>query len=369
MNRDLEYIQGHILEAIISENAFIDKIKDIDDMVFPQSYYREIFKAMKSLYKQGKNIDLATINLELNGVIPISEMLKYVDASWWWHGKTFFESCINILINNYMGEYIKRTVMMDLPAEEQILAINKFKAKYTYTKSEIEYLNDIWNERLEKEKEGYFDRFARLGIPFLDERIKIIREDLVVIGARPAVGKSSLGMQIIANLSRQNLGKRFIYFNLEMGKYQVEKRLNRLKASQDLMIYNESKINISRMREIIEEEEPLAIVIDQLNKVFPDNMQKSIRENFVIVANELKAMAKDYKIVIFCLAQLNRNTLKNESPRMSDFKESGSVEEEADIVLLLDRNEESATIHCDKYRNGATFQVGLKFNKESQVFG
>ena len=363
-----EFIQQTVLNGILYENSWIERIKDIDSDLFPNSYYRSIFTAMKAIYKTNKPINLVALSEELVGVISPSEMYDYLDQKHYFQDLSNFQDCVNRLIGLYMNLYLKRVSVDDLEATEKIQKMNDFVDKYSYEEINVERINEIWEEREELEKQGHFERVLELGLSSIDKKLEIIREDLVVIGARTSVGKSAFGIQIMANLSVKRISQSFIYFNLEMGKYQVEKRFRNHKVSESLMIYNSSSVKIQQIRNIIERERPAVICIDQLNKIRPDRPEKTIRENFVITMTNLKEICKDYGIVIFVMAQLRRNTLKSDRPTLSDFKESGSIEEEADIVLLLDRKEKDVAIFCDKYRNGETFTEALKFEGIIQKF-
>jgi replicative DNA helicase len=238
------------------------------------------------------------------------------------------------------------------------------------------------------------------------------KTDLLILAARPGRGKSSFALQIAKNAA---LYARVptMFFSLEMGSEQLMQRL----------IASESRVSLSSMRSgQITDEEMLAIraskeVIDSIPLYFNDKGSITIpeirkcvkahnksakgknspvgliivdylqlmgigsKENMVQAVTEisrgLKMLAKDFNVPVIALSQLSRNVeSRGGEPRLSDLRDSGSIEQDADIVAFLhsDKNEEDAfgnkniAFLVEKHRNGSTFKQSFEFNGARMLF-
>lgn len=120
------------------------------------------------------------------------------------------------------------------------------------------------------------------------------------------------------------------------------------------------------------------LVVDYLQLVTPDNMQATRDQQVSAMSRGLKCLAKDLQISVICLSQLNREIEKrdNKRPRLSDLRESGAIEQDADIVMFLDRpgtydttvDDRDASVILSKHRNGPTGTVKLIWNPLTMTF-
>jgi replicative DNA helicase len=241
--------------------------------------------------------------------------------------------------------------------------------------------------------------------------------EMVVIAARPSMGKTALAMNIAEHVA-VNLKLPVAVFSLEMSAQQLVQRLISSRAevslkdlnngfapanvfqklataasslhSAPLYIDDTSSISIMELRAISRrlkaKHDIRLIVIDYLQLLrspsarAKDNREREIAE----ISNGIKALAKELDIPIIVLAQLNRNSeaRKNNRPMLSDLRESGSIEQDADLVALLVREEyyaESeedkeasrgkATLIIAKQRNGPVGDIPLSFRSEFTRFG
>lgn len=191
----------------------------------------------------------------------------------------------------------------------------------------------------------------------------IKRKELTAIAARPSVGKSAFGLQIAYGAYKQ--GAKVLYFPLEMSAVQNYARLMVMngyatgKEVQTGRFPNESRkqIGIDKMEEIsrsglfkmyegegsiehieslIKKEKPFMVVIDQLTQMRADKTFKDIRTQFSYMTSNLKRIALHENVAILLLCQINRDA-DNSEPTMANLKESGSIEEDSDNVILLHR--------------------------------
>jgi replicative DNA helicase len=247
---------------------------------------------------------------------------------------------------------------------------------------------------------------ATSGIGKLDELLNGFRRGgLYIIGARPGVGKTVIGLQAAFGLARNatalpvgEVSGAVAFYSLEMSKRELMNRL----VSQVLSIPmdsldrgllgvvekkriderggelhnlltindrgNQSLASIRNFaRSIKRQGVPLkAIVIDYLGLIADVQSGRNRYEAMTMVSGALKALAKDLDIPVIALAQLNRNVeaQKESMPKMSDLRDSGSIEQDADVVILLHRSKEEPGVmwlNVAKNRHGQTATLQFKF--------
>jgi replicative DNA helicase len=234
----------------------------------------------------------------------------------------------------------------------------------------------------------------RSGFPSLD-RFKLLkrnRGELILIGARPSQGKSGLGFQIATSVAEY--GKAHI-FSLEMDHESIVARQASISLNKPLDYIqsgsarpeelNAAKASLERLNCIIDDRASLniyqicdaarmqnrksrtdLIVVDYIQIVATDQSDYSRAVALGKVSNELKNLAKELRIPVIALSQLNRQAEFREGgePQLSDLKESGQLEQDADMVLLIHRSKDApstAKIIIAKNRNGPTGEIELQF--------
>jgi replicative DNA helicase len=244
--------------------------------------------------------------------------------------------------------------------------------------------------------------------------------DLIVIAARPSMGKTALGLNIAANMGIK--GQKSIgFFSIEMSKHQIMMRLLALQAGVDMAalttgrkhlnaqewsnlelaatelgnskIYVDDSPSLSviemktRARRLHREKGVDIIFVDylQLMRVTGDQLRKndSRAQEVAIISSSLKALAKELDIPVVALAQLNRSPEqrggKKEGPKyqLSDLKESGAIEQDADVIIFLHREEQvdketerkgEADLIIAKQRNGPTGKIVMAFISKHTKF-
>jgi replicative DNA helicase len=210
---------------------------------------------------------------------------------------------------------------------------------------------------------GYTTGFANLD----DVLSGINRSDLVLIGARPAMGKTSVALRLARNIAMGK--KRVLFFTLEMTKEQVAQRVLSMEAlvpghkmrtgdfTQDewekighavgklndceLWFDDTSSITVQEMKARTRRLKGVdCVVIDYLGLIQSGRRSENRVQEVSEITRNLKMMAKDLNIPVVCCAQLSRGTEgrgKSHRPQLSDLRESGSIEQDADIVMLLYR--------------------------------
>lgn len=217
--------------------------------------------------------------------------------------------------------------------------------------------------------------------------------DLVTLAARPSVGKSALMTTLATNLIVAQ--EPCVCFSLEMTNTQIVKRLSGSSSLEDLenqfkslpLFLNDENLNfhqISEVAKLIKENHNLKVVfIDYLQMIAHDG-NKSNHQYYSIVCKSLKALAKELKICVVLLSQLNRDSETKDSkmPTLANLRGSGTIEEVSDVVLMLYRPEYHGILQDElgestkgkaqlfvlKNRNGRTGKVELKFNSAFACF-
>lgn len=294
-------------------------------------------------------------------------------------------------------------------AEKKIFAITSKKES-----SEFEELPPILQRTYKKiissDSEG-----VKCGLPNLDEITNGFQNsDLILLAARPSMGKTAFALNIALNSAKS--GKSIGIFSLEMSKEQLAKRffsmdgkINALKLTkgklsdeeirqleESLNLLSQYKIFIddtsgisvmelrSKARRLKTAKNVDMIIIDYLQLMQGNTSKKSSDANrqqeISEISRSLKGLARELNIPIIALSQLSRNVeLRAEKkPQLSDLRESGSLEQDADIVMFLYRpeyynhteeNAKDAELIIAKNRNGPTTSLQMHFEKEYMVFG
>lgn len=230
------------------------------------------------------------------------------------------------------------------------------------------------------------------------------RGDLIILAARPSMGKTMLALNIADNLGcYQKLP--VIFFSLEMSKEPLCKRtLSRIAkvegenlfsgnlsatdweklgklapymAQSKVFVNDKSRLSVAEMRAYARRVKSLhglqAIFVDYIGLVAGEGENETLRVGHI--SAELKAMAKDFDVPVFVLSQLNRavEARQDKRPLMADIRQSGSIEQDADLVMFLYRDEQyhpnthqknQAELNITKHRNGKTGLITLKYLPE-----
>ena len=437
----LERIPPYNLEAeesllgsmLISKEAIGNVIEIVGEDDFYRRSNSEIFKAVKELYSKGEPVD----------PITLADYLKKKDLLEEIGGKTFLHSLIsNIpLASNavYYAEIVKHNSILrkliyaatdiakmgyEVPddltaavdkAQQLIFSISQ-DLNYSSRNSTFiqikEVLTEVYDQTVALSEKKTNVTGVTTGFVDLDKITSGLQNsDLIIVAARPGMGKTSLALCIAKNASSKD-DTPIAVFSLEMSKQQIAQRL----------LCSESRIDLHRIRsgDIREHEWPkLGHAIEKLSesRIYIDDaplltvmdlrararmlvsnfgvkliiidylqlMQSgtNYKENRVMeisdISRNLKSLARELKIPVVALSQLSREVEKrpDKRPVLADLRESGAIEQDADLVMLIYRDEYydkeskvagTAEVIIAKHRNGPTGQIGLKFSKEYALF-
>lgn len=247
------------------------------------------------------------------------------------------------------------------------------------------------------------------GLDTIDMKLSGLQpSQLILLAARPAMGKTALGLTMAWNAAK--VGKSVAFFSLEMSVLQLNYRLlsmvsmidleqvmnGRIKddewellfratkeiANKDLYVDETPGITLSEMRSKLKRLKAEVgvdlVVIDYLQLMQADGRQENRQNEIASISRGLKTLSKELNCPILSLAQLSREADKraDHKPILSDLRESGAIEQDADVVMLLYRedyydeedNPNIAKVIVAKHRNGSTGTLDLFFNKPCTTF-
>lgn len=419
-------MEPECMELVVSEiNA--------DSFYLPQ--HRSIFSAMMIMYMGSKAIDPIIIadTLTKEGHYDISGGRDYLmqlaqsvpsTANIEYYVKIVKEqyylrrlvSVSTEIIDSATGGEADASEILD-KAEQMIYSIRQGTEKNGPTKVSEVIVNDVYNKLTlitGEDKEKY--KGIASGFGMLDKYLTgLNKSDLILIGARPAMGKTSFALNLAQNIS-MNARKKCVVFSLEMTKAQLAERLlssqagvesSKLKTGEltndewvrlgnaagqfndvELYLDDTSSITVPEIKSRIRRLKNVdCVIIDYLGLISSASKKENRVQEVSEITRNLKMMAKDLNIPVICCAQLSRGTEghgKNHKPQLADLRESGSIEQDADIVLFLyredyykndvseDKQDEidanKTELIVAKNRHGATGTVELTFDKEFTRF-
>lgn len=408
-----------------------DGIHEILDVIEAADFYaekhRRIFKAMWELSEKHEPIDLVSVT----GALKANQELEQIGGS---NYLTELAGAVPSAANiKYYAEIIKKKSSLRrlIASAEDITALgyseheeldNIFDRAQRailnvghFSKKAFVHLKDTLVEAWER-----FDRLHKSdgelrGVPTgfrdLDNKLSgLQKSDLIILAARPAIGKTSLALDIARNAACLH-GKKVGIFSLEMSSQQLVDRLlasesrvdswhlrtGKIKQDEDfarlrdaldrlasapIFIDDEPSNNITKMKAVarkLKVEHGLDLVIvDYLQLMIPRKDSDSLVQQITEISRSLKGMARELEVPVLALSQLNRNVeTRGGKPRLSDLRDSGSIEQDADVVLFIHRedkmNENSekkniADIIIAKHRNGPTGEIQLFFDETRVSF-
>ncbi len=421
-----------VIGSLLIDNNGISKVADL---LIPESFYeirhQVIFKSMLDLYREGKGIDVLTITTDLKKNKRIQQI----------GGAAYLSELVSVVpeilnIENYahlvreafirreliqLSRDINETSREEAKKLEDIL--DKIESKLfsiSISSSDRDFFDTKTLLALQMQRADEYAknpnglRGMATGISSIDELTGgLHKSDLIILAARPSVGKSALAFDMARNIGTS--GKSVAIFSLEMPAVQViermlaqqsrinlwDLRMSQIKDS-DYRRFNEaadkiskSKIFIdetpginvmqlrSKARKLMMEENLDLIVIDYLQLMQGHGRNDSRAQEVGEISRSLKILARELNIPVIALSQLNRavESRENRQPQLSDLRESGSIEQDADLVIFLARDinseeieerEKNAPLKVDfyvaKHRNGPVGKLKLYFHPSHQKY-
>ncbi len=407
---------------LLDKDAVIAVAEFLDPSDFYDERLRDVYEACLDLYEARTPIDVLTVADRLKkkktlGKISSSSFLadlanKVPTAAHVEHygrivkdtaTKRALMSAAGKLVESSMDEGITASELMD-SAESQIFSLSQKSTSQSFTAVKTA-LAESFDRLDELHKQGEGMRGVPTGFSDLDNALAgMQKSNLLILAARPGVGKTSLAMNI-AQFVAVNLKRPVGFFSLEMSKEELVDRLLVGQADIDAWKLKTGKLDeedFTKLSNAMGElaEAPLYIddtpalsvlemrtkarrlqvesgldflVVDYMQLARSRNLENRVQEVSEI-SQGMKNLARELKIPVMVLSQLSRavETRGGKKPQLSDLRESGSIEQDADVVMFLwredDDNSENMMLDIAKHRNGPLKSIPLHFRGDRIKF-
>lgn len=422
-------LEERLLGGLLQQTpAFVRGLSNLPADIFTSSFRKEVFKYLCSRGAEEKAIDSAIVASYLaNRKLLEAEEAERLLNNWvsCCSKPQNSEGYAQVLHDLYLRRQIQQlpAVITRLNRDNQRSVIELIDAIQAAVQiianksntTQLVHIADILSQtfqNIEERHQGISLPGISCGFDELDAMTSgFQRSDLIIVAGRPSMGKSSLCLGIAYNIAN-NFKLPVCFFSLEMSKEQVVERFlsaeagiesgylrsGRISQTQweplasaivklsDVPIYIDDRPNLnvseirSKARQVMLENQGLLglIVIDYLQLLAGDNDENRARE-LAKITRSLKGLAKELNVPVIVLSQLNRSveSRTNKRPMMSDLKESRSIEEDADLVIMVYRDEYYtpdtpdrgiAEVILAKHCNGPTGTIKLLFDQQFARF-
>lgn len=419
---DLDAEKSVLGAVLIDPDAIVKIVEFLKPEHFYKALHIDIFQAVLNLYERREPADLITVSGELRslgkmesseGTAYLSELVSSVPtaANVEFYARIIRDAAVrrNLLHTaSRIGELVfeESSVEELLDQSEQMIysvAQGRVQQDFVPVKDTLEVTFERLDE-LSKTKGAL--RGVPTGLKTLDNMLSgLQRENLVILAARPSVGKSSLAINIAQHAATVH-DKAVAIFSLEMGKESIVDRM--ISAQGDIdnwrittgnleqedferygiaagelaeaPIFIDDTPGISAMemrtkaRRLQLEHEIDLIIVDYLQLVRGRNLESRVQEVSEI-SQSLKNLARELKVPVLAVSQLSRAVEQrggDKRPQLSDLRDSGSIEQDADVVMFLYRpdeeDRENYMLLIAKHRNGPTGEIPLFFKQNRTQF-
>jgi replicative DNA helicase len=414
MLRDTGVI-GDVLQIIKEENFYADA-------------HRKIYQAIVTLYEKGHPVDLVLLADVLKDHKQIEDVGGYPYLAELWDAAPtaanaeYYARIVRdkAIVRNLIHagtEILRDAYDQAVPADEllegaerKILDIAQMGVTgQTYTLGQA--LSEAY-DRIDTRNQR--DHMSISGLPTgyidLDDKTAGLQNsELVIIAARPSVGKTAFAINIIRHIAVEEHHPVF-FVSLEQSRIELAERLLCCQARVDSHRLRKGHLSSDDMQKLIQAGETLRgaklfiddspgqgmlriaanarrlklrhhikmVVVDYLQLIEPDNRRDSRQEQVANISRRLKFLARELQIPVVALAQVNRSSedRQDHKPRLADLRESGSIEQDADTVMLLHRpemyepgqHEGTVEVIIGKQRNGPTGEITLTYLKQFMRF-
>ena len=421
---------------MIEQDALERAIGIVSVEHFYKTAHQKIFNAMKTLAMKDQAVDLITLTEELKregflaeigGERYLADLMSKVStaAHVEHYAKIVYDTAMvrelikistSTVENCYKNAEQEPSVLID-DAQSQLFALNQKQDKRGFISSK-----DMALEAMDQIEKLIIDKNPVKGVPTgfseFDAKTGGLRKgDLIILAARPSQGKTAMALNIIQNALDK--GHAVAMFSLEMSWYQIYQRMVCSAAQISSWQINNGSFPKARWRELASKIEKLGkqsfsvddspaititeirmrsrrlarelkkegkelglIVIDYIGLIKSGKAKVESRQQEVSeISRMLKELARSMNVPVLALSQLNRNTEKgriDNKPQLSDLRESGSIEQDADVVALIHREgyykredptlKNSASLILAKQRNGPVGTIELNWYPEYTLF-
>lgn len=430
-----EELEQIVLGAMmLDEEAFGKAVDWLDGSNFYNSNHKLIFKAMISLFDKGIAIDPLTVAEELKsmqcldeigGAYYLSQLPNMVSStvSVVHYAQILMKKSILRRLISVSGQTIDECFRPDADAHDMLDKAQErlFELALRGDRRGFEHIKPVMHNTMGMLEEFHKKKGKLMGLATgfteIDDMTSGLQAgDLIIIAARPSMGKTAFALNIGFNVAHQEDAPVGI-FSLEMSAQMLGYRMlcsaaridsndvrrGRLKpkewaelaqyadALSKLQFYIDDTASLSvlelraRARRLVLEKNIKLLIVDYLQIMEPPAGEKNVVQAIAAQSRALKTLAKELHIPVIVLSQMSRAIMKRDekTPQLSDLRDSGAIEQDADVVMFISRpvmekigDEDSmdepdrrkAEIYISKQRNGPTGKINLVFNREYARF-
>lgn len=411
----IESEQAVLGGLMINPDAY-DRVRDIvSEADFYRRDHRMVFNAIAHLAENREPADVVTVIERLRttgqdeaagGVQYVGSLPRNTPAS------TNIEAYANVIRTRSLerrlahnGAQMAELAWADMPLEEKADQAGKLAGEIVGGKATGRSMKDVLTEVVNAVDQRFNSSGPtglQAGFPDLDRRLNGLQgSDLIIVAGRPSMGKTTFAMNIVENIAVKS-GKRCAVFSMEMSDAQLVERstcsLGRIDYERiqtgkleddewtrlskaigqlneaDIVIDDTGALSIAQLRSRarrMHREKPLDLIVVDYLQLMRGEGENRTNEIGSISAG-LKALAKELRVPVIALSQLNRGVENrpNKRPQMADLRESGAIEQDADVIIFLYRDEVyNPDTHLlgigeaiiRKHRRGRTGTVNLTF--------
>lgn len=358
------------LLASISWGSF-ELTEELEESDFSVSENKRLFSLFKERQSKITNSELINLGFkesflaEIIAVTPLSNAKEYTKLLREYAGKRTLDKCLQLALKSLQNDTLAN-VSDDLVANITNILSRDTNVSLKNAKTVVKELANYHDEMRAKKSKGLIG--IATGLDNLDEKTKGLKKgELCILSARPGMGKTTLALNFFENAIKE--GKRALFISLEMSALQLMQRLvasrcyielgklslanlttneeeEMIKAcnfykEQDFLIFDKGSLSLKSLKAILRglkanNKLPSLIILDYLS-LMQGGEKQSRYEAVSDISRGLKSLAMDLDIPILALAQLNRQVeiRQDKKPNLSDLRESGSIEQDADTVLFI----------------------------------
>lgn len=379
--------------------------------MFSVPIYADIYAEFENGFLENREVNPVTIQSYLVEIEKYTEeainhtIMSCVDVDL----ESSFKSCIDIVIKDYKVKEYEKRISVPIPKDTNVAEaarqmISELEWIIGEDQAEVKSVAEL--AKLHKDdyfKPGIEKKRIYFGLKELDKMVGGVEGgDIIVLAARPAVGKSAIALQMIEYNALKD--KKVLYFNLEMQEKQVYERMiarasniemARIRNATRFLQDEEKKYNagneklskwgnvfvrsgsatVSDIRLAVKNGHYDLVVIDYLQLLKPNKSRGANRYAEVgDISRGVKSIAMDFDVPIIALSQLNRasEARENAEPNMSELRESGDIEQDASVIIMLwnsDKDDNTKKkIKVSKARQGKLGTEELTFNGSTMSF-
>ena len=420
----IEAEQAVLGSMLINPKCISDVMEVLKQEDFYQDNNRILYEAVQKMFLESRNIDPVTVldEVKLMGyrdsmprdyVLQLVDMTPHsanvLDYAKIVRGKSMLRELQQVgtdIVELTRAEADEADTVADL-AEQKVYAVRQGREIQGFTPLN-QAINEVYANLDELATQGGQLPGLPTGISMLDQYIGgLNKSDLILLGARPGMGKTAIALNMAMSAAKKS-GKPVVIFQLEMSRTQLATRLLSTEGfidSKKLRMGSLNDDDWQKMAEATETLNKLNILIDENSGITVPEMKAKCRrvnnlglividylqlmhapkhtdnrvQEVAEISRSLKIMAKDLNVPVLCCCQLSRGPegRQDKRPMLSDLRESGSIEQDADIVLFIYRddyykteseNHNAAELIVAKNRHGETGKIDLQWMGQFTAF-